>query len=68
MKFMDHVQSSRAVYMKSPKESALSRIGKVVCEFPGFIGHYQLLLHHLKKYFTLYVPVTDHLKISKEFT
>ena len=60
--------------MKSPRETALSswetsKTGKGDCEFPGFIGHYQLLLQHLeKKIFTLYVPVTDHLKLSKDFT
>lgn len=59
--------------MKSLRETALSswetsKTGKGDCEFLGFIGHYQLLLQHLKKIFTLYVPVTDHLKLSKDFT
>lgn len=70
MEFLGHVQPSQDVCMKSIKESELFkwetwRIGKDVCEFLGFIGHYQLLFN-MFLFFTLHVPVTVHLKISKE--
>lgn len=56
--------------MKSLKESAFcnweaSRVSKDVHEFLGFIGNCQLLLQHFALFFTLQVPVSDHLK---EFT
>ena len=65
--------SSQDVCMKSLKELTFysweaSRVSKDVHEFLGSVGNYQLLVQHVALFFTLLVPVTDHLKISKEFT